>query len=197
VQRVGSDEELQGSFSEPLTDQVFHEIDEGYSSNDPATDPGWEGDGGHHPVHEDEGYFSDDEEGFFEGAEGTEGDAAADTLETIVFSSEEEAAAIAAGLSGSEAAAAAAVWGGSTVTAGSFLTFLWATLKEGKPLPNANKVPKESIHKISKSKTATSSPTSSASSTSSSCPTPTGIPVSSRSSSDNECWSRIANYVPI
>jgi hypothetical protein len=179
---VGSDEELQGSFSEPLTDQVFHAIDEGYSSDDPAADPGWEGDGGHHAVHEDEGYYSDDEEGFFEGVEGTEGDAAANTLETIVFSSKEEAAAIAAALSSSEAAAAGAVWGGSTVTAGSFLAFLWATLKEGKPLPNANKVLKESIHKISKSKTATSSPTTSTSSTSSSCPTPTGIPVSPGSS---------------
>jgi hypothetical protein len=175
VQRVGADEELQGSFSEPLTDQVFHEIDEGYSSDDPATDPGWEGDGGNHAVGEDEGYFSDDDEGFFEGAEGTEGDAAAENLETIVFSSEEEAAAIAAALSGSEAAAAGTVWGGSTVTAGSFLAFIWTTLNDGRPLSNANKVPKESIHKISKSKTAT---TTSTSSTSSSCPTPTGAPVS-------------------
>ncbi|KAF2703709.1 hypothetical protein K504DRAFT_485513 [Pleomassaria siparia CBS 279.74] len=182
VQRVGADEELQGSFARPLTDQVFDEIDEGYGGDDPASDPGWEGDGGHHAVHEDEGYYSDDEEGFFEGAEGAEGDAAAETVETIVFSSEEEAAAIAAGLMGSEAEAAIAVWGGSTVTAGSLLAILWATLKDGKPLSNANKVPKESIHKITKSKTKTSSPTSTPTSTptssSSSCPAPTVSPPS-------------------
>jgi hypothetical protein len=173
VQRVGADEELQGSFAQPLTDQVFDEIDEGYGGDDPATEPGWEGDGGHNEVDEDEGYFSDDEEGFFEGAEGAEGNAA-ETVEAIVFSTEEEAAAIAAALSGSEAEAAVGIWGGSTVTAGSFLAFLWTTLKDGNPLSNANKMPKESIHKITKTKAATSSPTSS----SSSCPAPTETPVS-------------------
>ncbi|KAF1829315.1 hypothetical protein BDW02DRAFT_561370 [Decorospora gaudefroyi] len=179
VQRVGANEELQDSFSQPLTDQVFHKINEKYSNNDPSADPGWEGDGGHHEVNEDESYFSDDEQGFFEGAEGSGDDAAAGTVVSIIFSSEQEAAAIAAALSGSEAEAAAAVWGGSTVTAGSFLAFLWTTLQDGNPLSNVNKVPKESIHKISKTKTATSSPTATSSSIpSSSCPAQTEIPPS-------------------
>ncbi|KAH8693476.1 hypothetical protein GQ44DRAFT_744569 [Phaeosphaeriaceae sp. PMI808] len=173
VQRVGADEELQANFAHPLTDQVYN-IDEGYVG-DPATDGGWEGNGGHHPVQDDEGYFSDDEEGFFEGAEGAEGTTAGDTVEAIVFSSEEEAAAIAAGLSGGEAAAAAGVWGGSTVTAGSFLAFLWSALKDGKDLSNANEIPKESIHKITKTKTKTKTTSST---TSSKCPAATAAPPS-------------------
>jgi hypothetical protein len=171
LQRVGADEELQDSFAHPLTDQVFDEIDEGYGSDDPAADHGWEGDGGHHAVNEDEGYFSDDGEGFFEGAEGAEGSAAGDTLETIVFSTGEEAAAVAAGLSASEVEAAG-VWGGSTMTAGSFLAFLWKGLSDGKPLSNVNKIPKESIHKISKTKTKTKTTSTSK------CSAATAAPVS-------------------
>ncbi|RYP49893.1 hypothetical protein DL769_011025 [Monosporascus sp. CRB-8-3] len=162
VQRVGADSELQESFAEPLTDQVWNEIDEGYESGDPGLDGGWEGDGGEHFPGEDEGYFSDDGEGFFEGAEGAEGES---TAETVVFSSEEEAVAIGEALSGGDAAANAAVWGGSTLTAGSFLARIWGHLRDGKGIPNANSIPKESIHKVTKTKTSTS--TTSASS----CPT--------------------------
>lgn len=165
VQRVGQDSELQGNFAEPLTDQAWNEVDEGYHS-DPEQDGGWEGDGGEHVPGEDEGYFSDDGEGFYEGA--TDGEAES-TVETIVFATEEEAAAIGASLSGGEAGAAA-VWGGLTVTAGSFLARLWGSLKDGKAIPNANSIPKESIHKVTKTKTKTQSQTSSTSS-SSSCPT--------------------------
>jgi hypothetical protein len=172
VQRVGADEELQSEFAQPLTDQVFDEIDEGYHG-DPATDHGWEGDGGHHPVNEDEGYFSDNGEGLFQGVEGAEGSAAGDTLEGVVFSSAEEAALVAAALSANEIEAAG-IYGGSTVTAGSFLAFIWNTLRDGKPLANANKVPNESIHKITVTKT-----TSRASSSTAQCPKATGAPVSS------------------
>ena len=169
VQQVGADSELQGSFAEPLTDVVWNDIDEGYGSGDAASEAGWEGDGGQHTPGEDEGYFSDDGEGFFEGAQDGEG---ASTLETIVFSSEEEAAAIEAALAGADAAAYAAVLGGSTVTASSFLAWLWGYVKDGKAIPNANMIPKESIHKITKSKTSTEATTTS----SGSCPT--GSPVS-------------------
>ncbi|KAJ0297604.1 hypothetical protein Brms1b_013568, partial [Colletotrichum noveboracense] len=131
VQRVGADAELQGSFAEPLTDQVWDQIDEGYESDDPMQDGGWEGDGGDHPAGEDEGYFSDDDEGFFEGAE--EGE-----VETLVFSSEEEAVAIGEALSGADAAANAAIWGGSTVTAGSFLAWIWAQASADKDLQHNN-----------------------------------------------------------
>lgn len=141
VQRVGADPELQGNFAEPLTDQVWHEsADEGYES-DPEQDGGWEGDGGEHVPGEDEGYFSDDGEGFYEGVEGGEADT---TVETIVFSTEEEAAALGAALSSGDAAVVAA-YGGSTITAGSFMAWLWGTLKSGASIPNANSIPKESI----------------------------------------------------
>jgi hypothetical protein len=175
VQRVGADEELSESVADPLTDQVFNEIDEGYSG-DPAEEPGWEGDGGHEVFHEDEGYFSDDAEGFFEGAEGAEGEG---TLETVVFSTEEEAAAIVEALASSEEAAD--VYGGSSVTAVSFLAFIWTSLEQGNQLNDAYKVPTEMIHKITKSKTTTA--TSSATS-SSACPAPTASPVSPMSPSN-------------
>ncbi|KAK2024426.1 hypothetical protein LX32DRAFT_705555 [Colletotrichum zoysiae] len=165
VQRVGADAELQGSFAEPLTDQVWGQIDEGYESDDPTADGGWEGDGGNHAAGEDEGYFSDDDEGFFEGAE--EGE-----VETIVFSSEEEAVAIGAALSGGEAAANVAVWGGSTVTAGSFLAWVWGHVSNGKEIPNAHEIPSQSIHRVTKTKTSSTTTTTS----SASCPT--GTPVS-------------------
>ncbi|SPO03138.1 uncharacterized protein DNG_05820 [Cephalotrichum gorgonifer] len=174
VERVGADEELQSTFAEPLTDQAWGEIDSGYGSDDPFEDPGWEGDGD--PIGEEaegDGYFSDDESGFFEGSsEAGEGES---TLETIVFASEEEAAAIGAALSGSDAAAAAAVWGGSTVTAGSFLAWLWGTLKDGKSLSHAQQIPGESIHKITKTKTKTAEVSQVATTTTTeSCPAPTG-----------------------
>ncbi|KAH0439391.1 hypothetical protein CcaCcLH18_02868 [Colletotrichum camelliae] len=160
VQRVGADAELQGSFAEPLTDQVWDQIDEGYESDDPMQDGGWEGDGGDHPAGEDEGYFSDDGEGFFEGAE--EGE-----LETLVFSSEEEAVAIGEALSGADAAANVAIWGGSTVTAGSFLAWIWAQASAGNGISNAQEIPAESIHKVTKTKTSSTTTTTS----SASCPT--------------------------
>ncbi|KAF2220086.1 hypothetical protein BDZ85DRAFT_204310, partial [Elsinoe ampelina] len=167
VRKVGADEELRGSFGHPFTDQAWREVDEGYSGDDPVQDPGWEGDGGSHASGEDEGYFSDDEEGFFEGAAGAEADG---TLEAVVFSSAEEAAALGAALSGDAAAANAAIWGGGTVTAGSFLAYIWAHLRDGKAIPFANQIPKESIQKVTKTKVAAT--TSSASS----CPTGTGLP---------------------
>ncbi|KAK1999299.1 hypothetical protein LX36DRAFT_632705 [Colletotrichum falcatum] len=166
VQRVGADAEMQGSFAEPLTDQVWDQIDEGYESDDPTGDGGWEGDGGNHGAGEDEGYFSDDDEGFFEGAEDGE-------VETVVFSSEEEAVAIGEALSGGEAAANAAIWGGSTVTAGSFLAWIWGHVSNGKEIPNAHEIPPESIHRVTKTKT-----TSSATTTTSSASCPTGTPPS-------------------
>lgn len=43
-QLVGADEELQGTFARPLTDQVWAEIDEGYEGS-PEDNPAWEGDG--------------------------------------------------------------------------------------------------------------------------------------------------------
>jgi hypothetical protein len=177
VRRVGADQELRDSFARPLTDQVWHEVDSGYGSDDPSVDPGWEGDGDG-VGHEDpsDGYFSNDDEGFYEGASDGE---AAETVEAVVFSSEEEAAAIAASLSGADAAAAAAVWGGSTITAAGFLSWLWGNLKDKKPVPLLNEIPKESIHKITKTKTKTQTSTSSSSSSSSSgCPTQTDKPVS-------------------
>ena len=162
VQRVGADPELQGNFARPLTDQVWDEVDEGYESGDAASDDGWEGDGGDHVTGEDEGYFSDDGEGFYEGAQDGE---SASTVETIVFSSEEEAAAIGEAL----AAGDAAVWGGSTVTAGSFLAWLWGSLKDGKAIPNANSIPKKSTHKVTKTKTSTTAKTTATSK--GNCPT--------------------------
>ncbi|KAF4555938.1 Hypothetical protein D9617_2g059030 [Elsinoe fawcettii] len=166
VQKVGADEELRSSFVQPITDQAWREVDEGYESgDDPVQDPGWEGDGVSNAPGEDEGYFSDDGEGFFEGASGAEGEG---MLETIVFSSGEEAANIGAALSGDAAAANAAIWGGGTVTAGSFLAYIWGHLRDGKAIPIANQIPKESIHKVTKTKAAATT------SSSSGCPTSTG-----------------------
>ncbi|KAL9615937.1 MAG: hypothetical protein Q9160_009137 [Pyrenula sp. 1 TL-2023] len=128
VERVGADRELGESFSQPLNDQVWDQIDEGYASDDPEADPGWEGDGEIDPPGDDEGYFSDDDEGFFEGSE--QG-SAADTVEDIVIGTEEEAASLGQALGGADAAVNEAVYGGSTVTVGSFLAFLWKTLDSG------------------------------------------------------------------
>ncbi|KAM0332536.1 hypothetical protein ACHAQA_002819 [Verticillium albo-atrum] len=172
VQRVGADQELQETFAHPLTDQVYNDFDEGYSG-DPADDPGWEGDGGQ-VEQVDSGYYTEDDEGFFEGSE-SDGIA-----ESIVISSEEEAAAIGEILSGAGAAEAAAVWGGSTVTAGSFLAWLYGTLKEGKDLSFAQKIPAQSIHTVTKTKTQTTTTTT----TTSSCPVATDGPGDGK---DCEC----------
>ena len=61
-------------------------------------------------------------------------------------------AVIGAALSSSEAAGAVAVWGGSTVTAESFLAWTWATLRDGKELPPAKQIPSENIHMVTKTK---------------------------------------------
>jgi len=184
VQRVGADPELQAEFAHPLTDQVWAEVGEG-QHGDPAADQGWEGDGGHQLDSEGNTYFSDDKLGGFEGAEGPAGSAAGDSVEMIVISSAEEAAMIAEGFASKEAAVNTLIWGGSTVVAGSLLAFVWNPLKSGQPLAYAYKVPAGSIHKISRPKTKTTSPSSSASSTTN-CPKATGAPVSHRrSQTDN------------
>lgn len=149
---------------------------------DPAEEAGWEGDGTP-DWEQDEGYFSDDDTGFFEGAEGGE---AEEVLETVVFGTEEEAAAIGAALSSGELAeleAAVAVWGTSTVTAGSFLAWVWGALGEGKPLANAQQIPKEKIHTATKTKdntkTKSKKPDTTATATTSEGPScPTGKVVS-------------------
>ncbi|KAF4828739.1 hypothetical protein CGCTS75_v007235 [Colletotrichum tropicale] len=145
VQRVAADTELRNSFARPLTDQVLtEEYDSGYESG-PGSEDGWV-DGGE-----------------------AEGGAESAVEETIIFSSEEEAEALGAALSGGEAAANAAVWGSSTITAGSFLAWVWGHIQNGKAIPNANEIPKESIHRVTKTKTSTRSTSTS----SSSCPTGT------------------------
>lgn len=147
VQRVAADTELRNSFARPLTDQVLtEEYDSGYESG-PGSEDGWV-DGGE-----------------------AEGGAESAVEETVIFSSEEEAEALGAALSGGEAAANAAVWGSSTITAGSFLAWVWGHIQNGKAIPNANEIPKESIHRVTKTKTSTRSTSTS----SSSCPT--GTPV--------------------
>ncbi|KAI8289747.1 hypothetical protein K4K60_007994 [Colletotrichum sp. SAR11_57] len=145
VQRVAADTELRNSFARPLTDQVLtEEYDSGYESG-PGSEDGWV-DGGE-----------------------AEGGAESAVEETVIFSSEEEAEALGAALSGGEAAANAAVWGSSTITAGSFLAWVWGHIQNGKAIPNANEIPKESIHRVTKTKTSTRSTSTS----SSSCPTGT------------------------
>jgi hypothetical protein len=146
--------------------KVWQEIDEGYHSDDPEADPGYEGDGEVDAPGGDEGYFSDDDEGFFEGSE--DGDAAS-TVEDIMFGTPEEAAALGEALGGADAAANAGIYGGTTVTTGSFLAFLWKSLESGANLSNANQIPKESIQRVTKTKSSTSS-------TSSTCPTQTVSP---------------------
>ncbi|TEA14156.1 hypothetical protein C8034_v003723 [Colletotrichum sidae] len=168
VQRVGADSELQANFAEPLTDQVWHQIDEGYESGHPGEDGGWEGDGG---PGEDEGYFSDDGQGFFEGSE--EGGA-----ETIVFSTTEEAVAIGEALSGSQAVVNAAVWGGSTVTAGSFLARIWPHVSKGLPIANAHEIPKEGIQRVTKVKASSTKISGTTTTTTSSASCATGKPSS-------------------
>ncbi|KAE9578237.1 hypothetical protein CGMCC3_g5865 [Colletotrichum fructicola] len=145
VQRVAADTELRNSFARPLTDQVLtEEYDSGYESG-PGSEDGWV-DGGE-----------------------AEGGAESAVEETVIFSSEEEAEVLGAALSGGEAAANAAVWGSSTITAGSFLAWVWGHIQNGKAIPNANEIPKESIHRVTKTKTSTRSTSTS----SSSCPTGT------------------------
>ncbi|GJN81399.1 hypothetical protein PLIIFM63780_004933 [Purpureocillium lilacinum] len=161
VNRVGEDAELRDTFTHQITDEVWAGVDEGYSGG-PDENPGFE------HVHDDEGYFSDDPDGFFEGAEGDT------TVEAVVFSSEEEAAAIAAAAAGSEAGS---IFGASTVTSGSFLALLWTTLQGGKALDQVYQVPKESIHKITKTKTKTKGPSTTHESTTTSSTCPTGTKV--------------------
>ncbi|SPO00294.1 uncharacterized protein DNG_03139 [Cephalotrichum gorgonifer] len=195
VERVGADEELRGTFTEQLTDQVWAEIDEGFEGS-PEDVAGWEGDG--RPPGDDEGYFSDDGDGFFEGAEGAEGSEAGSTLEGIVFSSEEEAAAMAelvAGAGGGEGSAA--VFGGATLTAGSFLAYVWNVVEGGGQLDAVYQIPKERIHKVTKTKTDAPEATSTSSS---SCPTdfpypkcgtdcgPTSVQPSIAESTDISDW---------
>lgn len=167
VDRVGADQELRGTFSEQFTDQVWAEIDEGYSG-EPSDNGGWEGDGGE--PFDDEGYFSDDADGFFEGSEAGEAEG---TLETVVFASEAEAAAVAeaAGL-----VETGAVFGAATVTTGSFLAMIWNSISSGKDVPPVYQVPKESIHKITKSKTKTDDTSSTKTTTTSADSCPTGLP---------------------
>lgn len=109
--------------------------------------PAWEGGS-------DEGYFSDEDLGLFESAEGGK---AVGTLETVVFGTEAEAAAIDGLLSGSEAAAAAAIWGGSTITAGSLLAMFWESVRGGKELPAAQAMPSDRIQTVTKTRTKTTS----------------------------------------
>lgn len=171
VQRVGADEELQANVAQPLTDQVWRDTDSAYGGDDPAEDPGWEGDGDAPGIDEaDEGYFSDDDTGFFEGEEAGEG---AGTAESVVFSSAEEAAAFGAALSGGEAAGAAALLGGSTLTASSFVAWLWGTLKDGKELAHAQQIPKENIHKVTKTKNKDDQNEDDSTTTADSCARPT------------------------
>lgn len=168
--RVNADEELRNTFSEALTDQVRYSQDSGVDVGDPADDPGWEGDGDAPGIGDGEGYFTDDDSGFFDVDGAGEGEG---TMEAIIFSSEEEAAAIEAALAGVGAGDAAVIWGGSTVTATSFLAWLWGTLQSGDELDYAQHIPSESIHTITKTKSedeGTPSTTTSADS----CPTPTG-----------------------
>ena len=144
--------------------------DEGYGGDDVSSDPGWAGDGRPQVQGgDDEGYSSNDDEGFYEASEaGTEGESVG---ETVVISTEEEAAALAA----SEGTTA---FGGSTVTAGSFLAFIWYGISNGRGVSAVNSIPSESIQMMTKTKTE-STPTTTTS-TSSSCPTSTGIPVCQR-----------------
>lgn len=147
VQRVTADAELRNSFARPLTEQVLEEeYDSGYESG------------------------SGSEDGWVDG--GAEGGAESVVEETIVFSTEEEAAALGAVFSGGEAAANSIYL--AHVTADSFLALVWHYIASGQKIPNAHEIPKERIHRVSKTRTKT---TTRVSSTSSSSSCPTGTPV--------------------
>lgn len=182
VDEVGSDDELREIFSDQFTDQARGQVDEGYEG-EPGENGGSEGDGGSAegdgdiPT-DDEGYASEesDADGFSEVAEGAEeGSEVAETLETVVFASEAEAATIAqlAGISEE-----GAIFGAATVTAGSFLAMIWNSASSDKGLDPVYQMPKESIHKITKTKTKSDSPktTEASSTTSSEASCPTGDP---------------------
>ena len=151
-------------------------IDEG-SGGAPGEELGWEGDGTTHGqsvgeiAGEDEGYYSDNGEGFYEGAEGLEGTPAGDTIEAIVLSCAEKAAAI------GEGAVGVSQFGSSTLTAGSFLAFIWKAVEGGGKLHPVYQVPKESIHRVTKAKTKTKTKDTSTSthSSSSNCPIVTNL----------------------
>jgi len=86
--------------------------------------------------------------------------------EAVVFASEEEAAAIVAANAGAGAVVEAGAFGGSTFTAGSFLAMIWKAVENGGKLSNSYQVPKESIQRITQTKSSTSS---------SACPIQTGL----------------------
>ena len=157
VNRVGADEELRETFTHQITDEVWASVDEGYEGSVDGN-PGF--------THgEDEGYFSD-EDGFFEGGS----DAGS---EAVVFSTEEEAVALAAEAAG---VAEGSLFGGSTVTSASFLVLLWGAFEGGKKALDAvYQVPSESIHKITKTKTASKTHAPTSSSSTNSCPSATAL----------------------
>lgn len=150
MQRVAAHAELRTSFARLLTNQVLQEeYDSGYESG-PGSEDGW-----------------------VEGV-GSEGGAESIVQETVAFGTEEEAVALGAALPGSEAATYALILADSSVTTVSFLARVWHFIQSGKEIPNAHEIPKQSIHRVTKTKTTT---TTRASSTSTSTSCPTGTPV--------------------
>ncbi|KAM7188822.1 hypothetical protein V8F20_010432 [Naviculisporaceae sp. PSN 640] len=163
-QLVASDDELAGTFTDQLADQINQQVNglpndlsdpHNQANGGEDTDSGYGGseDGSEHGD-EPQSPNDNNDEGFYEGEAGEAGTTAGDTVEAIVISTEEEAAAIAAG-----EIAPGVVAGGIGVTASSFLATIWGSLSgEGNSLEPVYKIPKERIHKITSSKTRTKTP---------------------------------------
>ncbi|KAM7187063.1 hypothetical protein V8F20_011131 [Naviculisporaceae sp. PSN 640] len=149
LERAGQDPEIRKTFSEPITDQIWRE-DEGYESGSdvPGPSEGYEGQG--YPEVGNSGPFHDDE-GFFEGPPGPNGE---ETVEAILVGGVEEAAEIQAAVAAGDLTVLELLATAGTVTAGSILAVLYFHLQDNtssRALAVVT-IPKEKIHRVSKPK---------------------------------------------
>lgn len=140
--RVSQDADL-SDFSSQLDEAVRNSIDSGYESMSSVDGDGW--------------VDSISEDG-------------SEVVENFIISTEEEAAAVAG--AAADGVAADAIFSGTTITTGSFLAMLWSSFSNSGKVEPVYQLPKESVHKISKtSSETTDEPT--ATTSSASCPSPT------------------------
>lgn len=144
AQRVSQDSDLSG-FSEQLDEAVRNSIDSGYESMSVVDEDGW--------------------------VDALTEDGGEELVENFIISTEEEAAAVAG--AAAEGVAADAIFSGTTITTGSFLAMLWSSFSSSGNVQPVYQLPKESVHKISKTSSENSDEPTSTTTSGPSCPTVT------------------------
>lgn len=142
--RVSQDPDL-ATFSEQLDEAVRNSIDSGYESMSSVDGDGW--------------VDSISEDG-------------SELVENFIISTEEEAAAVAG--AAADGVGAASIFGESSITTGSFLTMLWSSFAIAGIVEAVYQLPKESVHKISKTSSEDSEEPTTSTTSGASCPTVTG-----------------------